>query len=411
MTDKHEVSAVWKGGWRLDKKLYLTGEFAKKANVSVRTIHYYEKIGLIHPEKISENGYRYYSTEEFARLQRILTLKLLGFSLEEIQELSLNESNTDFLQKSFEMQLSLVRKKIEHLQAVEESIQNVSRMFEQTDHPDWNEITKLIQIISMDNELVEQYKNGKNLDARVTLHNLYSHNPKSWFSWIYEKMSLESGMEVLELGCGNGMLWKENLGRIPKNAHILLTDLSPGMIEDTKRNTRKDCFSYQVMDCHQIDKEPDSFDVVVANFVLFYLRDLNLALSEVSRVLKADGCFVCATYGEDHMREVEQLVREFEPKIQLSGVRLYENFGIQNGKASLKKFFHDVTWLDYPDHLKVTDADALMDYIMSCHGNQREYLVPAYEEFKMFLEKKLARKGYIKITKQAGLFIAGGKKK
>lgn len=395
----------------MDRKLYLTGEFAKKANVSVRTIHYYEKIGLIHPEKISESGYRYYSAEEFARLQRILTLKLLGFSLEEIQELSVNESNTDFLHKSFEMQLSLVRKKIDHLQAVEESIRNVSKMFEQTEHPDWDEITKLIQIISMDNELVEQYKNGKNLDARATLHNLYSHNPKSWFSWIYENLGMEEGMKVLELGCGNGMLWKENLDRVPKDAHILLTDISPGMIEDTKRNTAKGCFSYEVMDCHQIDKRAEDFDLVVANFVLFYLRDLNLALSEVRRVLRSDGRFVCAAYGEDHMREVEELAREFEPKICLSGVRLYENFGMQNGKASLKKFFDDVIWIDYPDYLKVTEADALMDYIMSCHGNQREYLVPAYEEFKMFLEKKLARKGYIKITKQAGLFIAGGKRR
>ncbi|MCM1245727.1 MAG: MerR family transcriptional regulator [Roseburia sp.] len=400
----------------MDKKLYLTGEFAKKANVSVRTIHYYEKIGLIHPETITENGYRYYSTEEFARLQRILTLKLLGFSLEEIQELSLNESNKDFLQKSFEMQLSLVRKKIEHLQAVEESIRNVSQMFEHADHPDWDEITKLIHIISMDNELVEQYKNGKNLSARAALHNLYSHNPKSWFSWIYENLGLKSGMEVLEIGCGNGMLWKENLERIPENTHILLTDLSPGMIEDTKQNTGTknigtSCFSYQVMDAHHIEKEPETFDVVTANFVLFYLRDLKQALSEVRRVLKEDGIFVCAAYGENHMREVEELVREFEPKIRLSQVRLYENFGIQNGKASLQKFFHDVTWIDYPDYLKVTDADALMDYIMSCHGNQREYLVPTYEEFKLFLKKKLAKKGYIKVTKQAGLFIAGGKRK
>ena len=72
------------------EQLFSTGEFARRANVTVRTIHYYEKKGLIQPEKISENGYRYYGKQEFARLQRILTLKLLGFSLEEIQEFSLN---------------------------------------------------------------------------------------------------------------------------------------------------------------------------------------------------------------------------------------------------------------------------------------------------------------------------------
>ena len=40
------------------KELYSTGEFAKKANVSIRTIHFYEKKGLIRPLKIAENGYR-----------------------------------------------------------------------------------------------------------------------------------------------------------------------------------------------------------------------------------------------------------------------------------------------------------------------------------------------------------------
>lgn len=221
-------------------------------------------------------------------------------------------------------------------------------------------------------------------------------------------------MEVLELGCGNGMLWKENANKIPEKIHILLTDLSPGMLEDTKKNLsgiEKERFSYQVMDSHHIDHKENAFDSVVANFVLFYLKDLNLALSEISRVLKDDGHFVCATYGENHMREVEQLVREFEPKVRLSRVVLYENFGIENGEEWLKKYFHDVTWMDYPDYLKVTDSGVLMDYIMSCHGNQKEYLVPAYEEFKMFLEKKLAKKGYIRITKQAGIFIAGGKRK
>lgn len=397
----------------MGKKLYLSGEFAKKANVSVRTIHYYEKMGLIHPEKIGENGYRYYGEEEFARLQRILTFKLLGFSLEEIRELSVNEENTDFLQKSFETQLSLVRRKIEHLKAVEESIEDVSRRFSSENSPDWEEITKLIRMVSMDRELVEQYKNSQNLEARIRLHSQCSHNPQSWFSWIYEHMKPSAGMQILELGCGNGMLWKENAERIPEQSHICLTDVSSGMLEDTRKNLEKELpkgvkerFRYQVMDAHHIEKSTDSVDMVVANFLLFYLKDLNRALEEIRRVLREKGIFVCATYGENHMCEVEELVREFNPKIRLSGVHLYENFGLENGEQKLKKYFCHVEKKEYPDYLKVTDTGLLSDYIMSCHGNQREYLVPVYDKFQEFLEEKMAKKGYLKITKQAGIFIA-----
>lgn len=396
------------------EQLFSTGEFAKRANVTVRTIHYYEKKGLIRPEKISDSGYRYYGQREFARLQRVLTLKLLGFSLEEIREFSLNENDRDFLQRSFGMQLSLVRKKIEHLKAVEESIQNVSEMFAVDDVPDWDEITKLIRIINMDGDLVEQYKNGKNIDARITLHSRCSSNPQSWFSWIYEQMNLAPEMKVLELGCGSGMLWKENQKKIPAGCHILLTDISSGMLEDTKKNLSGSClekFSYEVMDCCDIRSETAAYDKVVANFLLFYLRDIKKAVTEISRVMKPGGTFICATCGEHHMQEVEELVKEFNPKIQLSAVRLYENFGLENGEALLSQFFDRVEKREYPDELRVTDIDLLADYIMSCHGNQREYLVPEYEEFKVFLRGKLKKKGYIRITKQAGMFIAGAVRK
>lgn len=404
-----EMRSAWFKRRRRDlgNEYYSTGEFAKRANVSVRTIHYYEKLGLIRPKKIGSNGYRYYGEEEFARIQRILTLKLLGFSLEEIQELSLNESNTDFLQHSFEMQLSLVRKKIEHLKAVEESIQNVSRMFSENDTPDWSEITKLIGIINMDRELVEQYQNGKNLDARIQLHKYCSQNSQSWFCWIFEHMNLGEE-KVLELGCGDGTLWLENADAIPAGAQILLSELSAGMLEDTRKKL-DGCpgnFSYEVIDCHQIGKPNHSFELVIANFVLFYVRDLKRVFSEIRRVLRPGGRFLCATYGEEHMKEVEELVKEFNPKIRLSSVHLYDNFGLANGEELLKKHFSKVQRFMYPDVLKVTDVKLLMDYILSCHGNQKEFLVPEYDRFKAFLERKLAKKGYIRITKQAGIFLA-----
>ena len=76
-----------------DRK-YRTGEFAKKAGVSVRTVQFYEKKGLIQPSEISDSGYRFYNEAEFAKLQRILTLKLLRFSLDEIKELSMNENES-----------------------------------------------------------------------------------------------------------------------------------------------------------------------------------------------------------------------------------------------------------------------------------------------------------------------------
>jgi len=105
------------------------------------------------------------------------------------------------------------------------------------------------------------------------------------------------------------------------------------------------------------------------------------------------------------MKEISQLVKEFDSRIALSEVNLYDVFGLENGEEILKSHFKDLERKDYKDSLEVRDAGALMEYILSCHGNQQEYLSDRYEEFREFLEKKMEKKGFIHITKQAGAFI------
>lgn len=75
------------------------------------------------------------------------------------------------------------------------------------------------------------------------------------------------------------------------------------------------------------------FDGVIANHVLFYVKNLPVALGEIRRVLKPDGVFWCSTYGKEHMKEITWLVQEFDPRITLSEVALYELFGLENGQS------------------------------------------------------------------------------
>ncbi len=386
-----------------EKRQYSTGEFAKKANVSIRTIHYYHDKNLIKPSFISESGYRYYSDEDFAKLQRILALKHLGFSLEEIREISLNENDSDFLKDSFALQLELVRKRIAHLQFVEKSIKRAAARFEAEGMADWDDMAQLIQIMDMEKDLVEQYKNGKNIKSRINLHERYSTNSRGWFPWLFDQLPKLQRARVLEVGCGDGTMWKDR--DIPPDWEIHLTDISRGMLEDARENLSDVRIQeYLVADCQKLPYDTE-FDLVIANYTLFYARDLEEALGELCRVLRPGGWICCATYGREHMREVEEMVEEFRPEIRLSRMKLYDCFGLENGKTWLEKYFTEVTMREYPDALEVTDVDPLLDYIMSCHGNQREYLMPQYQKFRRFLEKKL-EKGSIHISKQPGIFIA-----
>ena len=66
--------------------MFLTGEFSKISRVSKRLLHHYDEIGLLKPAHIDPStGYRYYSANQLSRLNRILALKDLGLSLEQMR--------------------------------------------------------------------------------------------------------------------------------------------------------------------------------------------------------------------------------------------------------------------------------------------------------------------------------------
>ena len=385
---------------------YSSGEFARMAHVTLRTIRYYDKQNILKPSLVTPTGARFYTEEDFARLQQIMLLKYLGFSLDDIRELTVNDSDYSYLEHSLEQQQNLVRDRIEQLQLVEQAIGETVTEIRQQQNVDWNRMRELIHLTGMENSLKAQYRNSTNISARIRLHRLFSSNKQGWFPWIYEQCQITEGMKILELGCGNGRLWIENKAKLPADCEIILSDISEGMIRDVRReqSLQDDRFSFAAFDCHAIPYEDASFELVIANHVLFYCKDVDRVCSEVGRVLKPGGRFVCGTYGVAHMQEVSRLVTQFDDRITLSGENLYEHFGKENGAQALAPYFAEVDWQQYEDALIVTQAEPLIEYVLSCHGNQNQYILEKYNKFRKYVEGQI-RNGYT-ITKDAGIFIS-----
>lgn len=383
---------------------YLTGELAKIGNVSLRTLRYYDKIGLLKPSSMAKNGYRQYTDDDLIQLQKILLLKKLGFSLEEIELLLLEKEQTWI--DSLEEQISLVDQKIQYFQLLKETIRKTKEIVE-TNGISIEKATELMNILSKDDQLVEQYKNSKNLHVRIQLHHLYSTNPIEWFPWLQKQIDFSKGYRILELGTGNGDLWIDHSINL-RNREVFLSDLSQGMIQDAKHRLG-DEFSYFQIDAQNIPFKKDFFDIVIANHVLFYIHDLNKGLREISRVLRSTGTFYASTYSKNHMKEISQLAQEFDPRIQLSQNFLPAIFGKENGENILKKYFSQVERKDYFDVLVIDQPKPIVDYIVSCHGNQNEILTGRIQEFYSFIAKKIKEKGTIKVTKEACLFVAKNK--
>jgi len=388
---------------------YSSGAFATLSHVTKKTLRYYDEHGYLKPSFVNENGARFYTDKDFQKLQQILLLKYLGFSLDDIKEMTMKDQEGESLISTLKIQKSLLDERIEQMSLVKEMLEETIEAARLDVDIDWTGLMDSLATNTLENSLKQQYKNASNISARINLHTLYSQNEQGWFNWVFENMKLKSGRKILELGCGSGSLWLENMYLIPPNVEILLSDQSEGMLRDIKNSIGNDRrFKYRVIDFNDIPLKDETVDVVIANHVLFYADDIHRVLEEIKRVLKPGGKLICTTYGSKHMKEISTLVEEFDDRIVLAAEHLYEIFGKDNGAEILGEHFPKVKWKEYEDKLVVTESDALADYIISCHGNQNSYIVDRYKEFKQFIDGRM--KNGFEITKEAGMFIAKKKK-
>ena len=140
------------------ERLYRASEFAALAGVTVRTLHHYDRAGLLKPTGRTGAGYRLYGARDFARLQQILTLKFIGLPLEEIKGLlarrALDLAETLRLQREA---LTEKRRQLDMaLRAVREAEGVVARG---GGEPDWDAFKKIVEVITMqhDTEWMKKY--------------------------------------------------------------------------------------------------------------------------------------------------------------------------------------------------------------------------------------------------------------
>lgn len=253
----------------------------------------------------------------------------------------------------------------------------------------------------------DQYKDASNFNARVQLHERFSVNRHGWLPWVFDHICLAPDSRILELGCGPGMLWLKNLHRIPEGWDITLTDLSPGMVEEARKNLRHSQrpFRFEVADAQSIPFKDARFDAVIANHMLYHVPDRERAFSEARRVLKRGGRFYASTVGKGHMQEMNDLVKRFNPRWDPWGGRPSGSFLLENGAGQIARWFLGVALHRYEDALAVTEAGPLVDYILSS-WIKAAAVGDRGAEFTRFVEEELARRGSIRIAKDSGLFGA-----
>lgn len=131
----------------MDKENCLTtGQLAKRTGITVRTLRYYDQIGLLSPGGHRTGSIRLYNMKDMERLQRIQMLKYLGLSLQKIMDILDAESPSNGeIRHSLQAQLDVLQKKIAHTEHVVHAIRDAMEM--SVYGSDWNHLADVIQTV------------------------------------------------------------------------------------------------------------------------------------------------------------------------------------------------------------------------------------------------------------------------
>lgn len=253
----------------------------------------------------------------------------------------------------------------------------------------------------------DQYRDATNLDARIQLHQRFSINQYGWFPWVFERFDLPAVCDLLELGCGPGLLWLQNRDQIPEGWTLTLSDFSPGMLQQARQNLGTDDrrFQYEVIDAQSIPFADGCFDGVIANHMLYHVPDREQAFEEIRRVLRPGGRLYASTVGQTHMQELVELVRRFGSGAALWDEQFSESFLLENGREQILRWFPRVALHRYEDALEITEAGPLVAYVASTISHAED-VRHRLQEFVRFVEQELAQHHAIRVTKDSGIFEA-----
>ena len=381
------------------KEKMTSGEIAKQAGVSTKALRIYDEKGLLKPVGHSDGNYKLYDKSSLIILEKIIALKHIGFSLEEIK-CSLENDEQSSIREILEKQLEMMDQKIYELQKAAKCIESALARFDE--NPDWDDIADIIRKMEM----------SQGADERRWYAAEHAADGIEWYEKIFNSLSFEENDTVLDLGCSYGLLWRKNWDRIPKGFNVLGVDIHGNWADDLynyledNRKTLPEGSDIQIF-FSNLEKDETwekikekKYSKIIAHYLLSYLHDDAYFIQNVAQVLAPGGMFSVNQYGEA-VKEYnfwENCLTEAGLDISFALKKRQERRQADvEFEELLSENFDRVEKIALPGPLVFDSTDALFDRVQMKYPEGGKYLEDNRGAIEKYFETVLLKDGSVTV--------------
>ncbi len=261
------------------------------------------------------------------------------------------------------------------------------------------------------NAVRRQYASDVYLRIRQETHEQYTVPKLNFPEWVLRRIEWRGDECVLDVGSGPGKYY-DILHRAWPGVSYFGLDQSPGMLDNHSASG-----FLSVADAQTLPFRDSTFDVVMANHMLYHVPNLDHALLESRRVLKPDGIFVAATNSLQSMPEINALFRRGMLLLSTPG-QMYTAppqpvapFALENGARTLAQYYYGVVRYDLPSTLVFPSVEPVMAYLESMRSLRDE--LPEnidWDDLMLVMREQVTRVlnhfGELVVNKISGVLIA-----
>ncbi|MFI5642011.1 class I SAM-dependent methyltransferase [Streptomyces goshikiensis] len=266
------------------------------------------------------------------------------------------------------------------------------------------------------------FNDTRMLDVKQDVHNRFRTNPKSMVGHMIDNLDLTGAESLLDLGCGNAFVL-EHLRPHLADGTITGLDNAPAVLDAARARmagTATPCTWIEGSADDLTMLGDDTFDRVMANYMIHYVPDLDRCFTEVRRVLRSGGLFQLTTDRPDSMLEMYKVhfnaLKAMNAPAYLFKATPKGRLSLENGAPQLQEYFGRVKTVTWQDQLRFSNPDPFMRFYEVGHNHccassePDERLDTAFFEelrdrVRTQVVEAIQRRGHFAVTKYTGSFL------